>query len=53
MARSSRGRVVLATNAADNGAWLRELHVEAATEHGYRPLRESTVARFSCPAVIW
>ncbi|MCB0117054.1 MAG: class I SAM-dependent methyltransferase [Caldilineaceae bacterium] len=41
------GRVVLATNAADNGAWLRELHVEAATEHGYRPLRESTVARFS------
>ncbi|NOZ26825.1 MAG: class I SAM-dependent methyltransferase [Chloroflexi bacterium] len=33
----SGGRVILATNAADSGRRLRELHAQAARELGYRP----------------
>ncbi|MBI1298439.1 methyltransferase domain-containing protein [bacterium] len=41
------GRVLLATNAADNSRQLRDLHAEVAHEHGYQPQEGSLVARFS------
>lgn len=41
------GRVLLATNAADNSQQLRDLHAEVSQAHGYRPQEGSLVARFS------
>lgn len=44
------GRVVLATNAADNSALLHRLHHESAREQGYVPVSRSLVERFSLDA---
>jgi SAM-dependent methyltransferase len=41
------GRVILATNAADNSGLLRDLHGESARELGYIPVDGSLVLRFS------
>jgi ubiquinone/menaquinone biosynthesis C-methylase UbiE len=41
------GRVILATNAADNSALLHQLHHESARELGYVPASRSMVERFS------
>jgi ubiquinone/menaquinone biosynthesis C-methylase UbiE len=41
------GRVILATNAADNSGLLRVLHSESARELGYIPVDGSLVLRFS------
>jgi SAM-dependent methyltransferase len=41
------GRVILATNAADNSGHLRDLHGDSARELGYVPVDGSLVLRFS------
>ncbi|HEX6293253.1 MAG TPA: class I SAM-dependent methyltransferase [Herpetosiphonaceae bacterium] len=41
------GKVILATNGADNGQRLIDLHAEAAQEAGYTPLGHRVLARFS------
>lgn len=41
------GRVILATNAADNSGRLRDLHGESACDLGYIPVDGSLVLRFS------
>ncbi|RME61631.1 MAG: SAM-dependent methyltransferase, partial [Caldilineae bacterium] len=41
------GRILLATNGADNGARLRDLHAEAARELGYTPAVGSPIASFT------